>query len=71
MAWQVDLAKAGEADIRSRFYSSLYLGLYAEVRGEQDKARSYMNAAAADPYGPATNDYMWSLAVVHKQLRGW
>ena len=67
----MDLAKAGEVDSRSRFYSSLYLGLYAEAKGETTKARNYINAAATDPYGPMTNDYMWSVAVVHQKLRGW
>jgi len=40
MLEQVDLAKAGEVDGRANFYSNLYMGLFAEAKGEIDKART-------------------------------
>jgi hypothetical protein len=67
---QVDLAKAGTADQRSAFYANLYLGLYAEARGEGDLARNYISAAVNSSYGQS-GDYMWHLSRVHKQRRGW
>lgn len=66
-----DLAVAGDADERSRFYANLYLGLYAECRGSTDAARHYMSAAAASGYGRRSGDYMHTLALVHVRLRGW
>ena len=53
------------------FYSQLYLGLLAEVKGDETKARSYITTAVASPYGTKSNDYMWALARVHKDRRGW
>ena len=37
----------------------------------QAKAAAYMRAAAANPYGSRTGDYMWHLAKVHLKERGW
>ncbi|CAM9284820.1 unnamed protein product [Discosporangium mesarthrocarpum] len=54
----------------SYFYANLYLGLYAEARGDETMARKYISAAAKSPYC-ASGDYMCSLALVHKRVRGW
>ena len=66
---------------REDFYSNLYLGLFNEAMAEggapsgaaaaRTKARMYMAAAAASPYGLKSNDYMWSLAKVHLKERPW
>lgn len=67
-----DLAKEGATPASSAaFYALLYLGLYAEARGEGDKARNYIQASVATPYGKAGRDYMASLARVHLSVRGW
>ena len=66
---EADLEAAGR-DVASRFYSDLYLGLYAEARGDAATAQRYISAAANSPYA-ISGDYMHSLAVVHKKLRGW
>ncbi len=70
-ASEEDLAKEGENGPSSEFYSLLYLGLYAEARKEKDKARQYIEASVATPYGKAGRDYMTSLARVHLLVRGW
>ena len=69
-----DLAQAGHQGgkgSKDEFYANLYLGLYAEASGDETKAKSYIVAAADSPYGPRSNDYMWSLAVVHRDRRKW
>jgi len=67
-----DLAKEG-ANLSSpaAFYALLYLGLYAEARDEADKARNYIHASVATPYGNANRDYMAGLARVHLIIRKW
>ncbi|MDY7016525.1 MAG: hypothetical protein SVX43_23595, partial [Cyanobacteriota bacterium] len=52
---------------RGRFYSHLYAGLYCEA---SDDARSLSYLLAAASRYPI-DDYMWDLARVHCQLRGW
>lgn len=67
-----DLAKEGATPTSSAaFYALLYLGLYAEARGEGDKARNYIQASVATPYGKAGRDFMTSIARVHLSVRGW
>lgn len=61
------LAEGRQSD-RGMFYSHLYLGLYYEVVGEVAQAQFYFTLAADHFPLP---DYMWHLACVHKQLRGW
>ena len=39
--------------------------------GNDAAALSAMESAVGSPYGPATGDYMWHLALVHAALRGW
>lgn len=58
---------ATEGD-RGEFYTQLYLGLYYEVSQQPDLAQKHL-CRAADGY--SINDYMWHLAQVHKELRGW
>jgi lipoprotein NlpI len=49
-------------------YAHLYLGLYAEVTGNSEKAKHHILQAA----GPFQMDhYMGKVAVMHATLRGW
>jgi lipoprotein NlpI len=49
-------------------YAHLYLGLYAEVTGNSEKAKHHILQAA----GPFKMDhYMGKVAVMHATLRGW
>jgi lipoprotein NlpI len=49
-------------------YAHLYLGLYAEVTGNAEKAKAHITQAA----GPFRMDhYMGKVAVMHAKLRGW
>ncbi|MGI0489074.1 tetratricopeptide repeat protein [Pantanalinema rosaneae CENA516] len=61
------LAEGRQSD-RAMFYSHLYLGLYYEVMADVAQAQFYLMLAAEQFPLP---DYMWHLACVHKQLRGW
>jgi tetratricopeptide (TPR) repeat protein len=54
--------------LKGKFYSHLYLGLYYEAENNLELAQEYI-VKAADEY--KIDDYMWYLAVVHKQLRKW
>ncbi|MEH1937794.1 MAG: hypothetical protein V7L14_29625 [Nostoc sp.] len=64
-----DVLTFGESKgIKGNFYSHLYLGLYYEAQNNLDLAQDYM-VKAADNY--KIDDYMWYLAGVHKNLRGW
>jgi len=63
-----DVLTAGESEgKRGKFYSYLYLGLYYEASGDIQKSRDYISKAV----DYQLDDYMWNLAVVHQQLRGW
>jgi tetratricopeptide (TPR) repeat protein len=53
---------------RERCYSALYVGLYHEAEGDQERARRYISLAADMQ---VTEDYMGWLAIVHQRLRGW
>ncbi|MEA5578998.1 hypothetical protein [Anabaena sp. UHCC 0451] len=64
-----DVLTVGKLEgLKGDFYSHLYLGLYYEAEGNLDLAKEYI-VKAADNY--KIDDYMWYLAVVHKNLRGW
>lgn len=66
---QDDVLNVGKlAGLKGKFYSHLYLGLYYEVENNYELAQEYI-VKAADEY--KIDDYMWYLAVVHKQLREW
>ncbi|MGC9525099.1 MAG: tetratricopeptide repeat protein [Limnospira sp.] len=53
---------------KGRFYAHLYVGLYHEATGDELRSRHFITRAATQYQ---VNDYMWDLAVVHCQLRGW
>jgi lipoprotein NlpI len=61
------VAAAGTGD-QQLFYAHLYLGLYFEAMGEEAKAAEHIRKAA-DEY--PVGHYMWEVARVHRQLRGW
>ncbi|CDM95058.1 MULTISPECIES: tetratricopeptide repeat protein [Oscillatoriales] len=53
---------------QGRFYAHLYVGLYYEAAGDQERSRYFITQAATQY---KLNDYMWDLSLVHCQLRGW
>ncbi|XP_010259461.1 PREDICTED: uncharacterized protein LOC104598885 [Nelumbo nucifera] len=53
------------------FYASLYAGLYYESQNNPDAAKPHLLAACQSPYGLRSNDYMASLAKVHRLCRNW
>lgn len=63
-------ASKGEGDQRRNqlCYAHLYLGLYAEANGDNDRARQHM-LLAADQYG--MDHFMGRVAKLHAQLRAW
>jgi hypothetical protein len=64
-----DVLNVGKlAGLKGKFYSHLYLGLYYEAENNLPLTQEYI-VKAADEY--KIDDYMWYLAVVHKQLREW
>jgi tetratricopeptide (TPR) repeat protein len=66
---QDDVLNVGKlGGLKGKFYSHLYLGLYYEAENNLELAQEYI-VKAADEY--KIDDYMWYLAVVHKQLREW
>jgi lipoprotein NlpI len=59
---------APEARKNQLCYAHLYLGLFHEAAGDQEKARHHITQAA----GPFKMDhYMGQVAVMHAKLRGW
>jgi tetratricopeptide (TPR) repeat protein len=65
-----DVLSTGQAEGQSgNFYAHLYVGLYYEAANALDLACAYI-ITAANTY-PVKDDYMWNLALVHQQLRGW
>jgi lipoprotein NlpI len=66
----LDAAGQGEGEARKNqlCYAHLYLGLFHEAAGDQEKARHHISQAA----GPFKMDhYMGRVAVMHAKLRGW
>lgn len=64
-----DVLSAGYKEGKlGKFYGHLYAGLYCEARENKERAREYIVKAALEYQ---INDYMWHLACVHGQLRGW
>jgi len=55
---------------KEKFYADLYLGLYAEAKGNHDDAKKYILMAVNSEY-KVSDDYMWHLSSVHKTVRGW
>jgi tetratricopeptide (TPR) repeat protein len=62
------LAQHRDAGRRERFYSALYVGLYAEAERDAARARQYITQAAEMQI---VDDYMGWVALVHQRLRGW
>ncbi|NJK49954.1 tetratricopeptide repeat protein [Candidatus Gracilibacteria bacterium] len=64
-----DVLKTGQKEgQKGNFYSHLYLGLYYEVTENEPQAKEYITKAVSQY---PLQDYMWNLASVHQQLRGW
>jgi hypothetical protein len=64
-----DVLNIGKSEgFKGDFYSHLYFGLYYESECNLELAQKYI-VKAADNY--KVDDYMWYLAVVHKQVRKW
>jgi lipoprotein NlpI len=64
-------ANAGDDEEAKRSqlcYAHLYLGLYHEALGNEEKAKTHMLKAAVDY---KTEHYMGKCAQVHVKLRGW
>ena len=63
-------AEAGPKEARrnQRCFAHLYLGLYFEAIGDEDRAKPHM-LEAAGPF--AMDHYMGRVAQLHCQLRGW
>jgi len=60
---------AGAEGVRNHLcYAHLYLGLYHEALGNDDKAEAHIRKAAVDY---RMDHYMGKVAQVHAQLRGW
>ncbi|XP_030459731.1 uncharacterized protein LOC115680136 [Syzygium oleosum] len=53
------------------FYASLYAGLYYEAENKPEGAKRCIIAACQSPYGEKSDDYMASLAKVHRLCRDW
>lgn len=54
---------------RDQFYAALYLGLYAEAKGDAAEARRWIDTSVRSSYGKSSGDYMVALAKVHQKLR--
>lgn len=62
------LIQAKQQGQQGKFYSHLYVGLYYEAHQDENNAKQHLEIAI-DRY--PLDDYMWHLAVVHRQLRNW
>lgn len=65
------LAKMAAGTGVNEFYASLYLGLFAEAKGDKEGARRWLSQAAVADHGKNSGDYMGDLARVHMAVRGW
>jgi lipoprotein NlpI len=61
------LAAGGDSQ-SGRFYAELYVGLYYEATGNDQKALEHLRAAASDRYASA-GGYMHTVATLHPRLR--
>jgi len=63
------LEAAEQADTeQARMYAHLYLGLYYEVAGDEEKARQHIRQSAA---AKLQNNYMHQVAKIHLLQRKW
>ncbi|KAJ3105142.1 hypothetical protein HDU97_008424 [Phlyctochytrium planicorne] len=77
LAYEMFAGRASEQEVLSlestspsaAFYGNLYVGLHAEMLDNEAKARNFILKALATPHN--RNDYMYSLARIHCQVRGW
>ena len=67
----VGAGRAAQQSQHDRFYADLYIALYQEAVGDDTAALTALEKACGSPYGPASGDYMWHLALVHATVRGW
>lgn len=65
---EVVLSMGEKEGIRGKFYAHLYVGLFHEASNHSELAKTHIVKAATDY---PLEDYMWHLARVHQQLRGW
>ena len=63
-ATQADVLRAAGAEPAAQFYAHLYLGLFAEARGERARALEHITAAADSRFA-AAGGYMHTVAKVH------
>jgi lipoprotein NlpI len=65
-----DVIAAADRDGSSsaRFYAHLYLGLYYETLDDTTLAAEHINASVAED---SVHHYMWHVARIHKELRGY
>ncbi|KAJ1454183.1 hypothetical protein M885DRAFT_428797, partial [Pelagophyceae sp. CCMP2097] len=54
-----------------RFYAALYLGLFAEALGEAQESEAWIRKAVDNKAYAQSGDYMYALAKVHAQKRGY
>jgi tetratricopeptide (TPR) repeat protein len=52
---------------RGLFYAHLYIGLFYEAQGDNERSRHHITTACNYPL----DDYMWDVAIVHQTLRQW
>lgn len=62
------LTQGQQGNPTAQFYSHLYVGLYGEAQGDRTQAQTHITQAATEY---KLDDYMWYLAWVHGELRGW
>ena len=67
MSPEAVLAAGGDSQ-SGRFYAELYVGLYYEATGNDQKALEHLRAAASDRYASA-GGYMHTVAKLHPRLR--
>lgn len=65
---EVTLAMGNQGGDRGNFYAHLYVGLWYEAKEQADRAQHHI-VTAAQRY--PLEDYMWHVARVHQQIRGW
>jgi len=60
---------AKDAGNNDQFYAALYLGLFAEAKGNTAEAKKYIDESVETKYARSSGDYMAALARVHQALR--
>ena len=65
------LREAGRSNASDEFYSALYLGLFYEINGDEERARREIERANRTAYARLSGDYMTDVARVHAKTRSW